>query len=427
MPTAYTMPGMHVTERYVDAPLDWAAPDGESIRLFVRELVDPRRRHEDLPLLAYLQGGPGGKSPRPQRPDGWIGRALAEYRLILVDQRGTARSTRITGQRIASFADADEAARYLLRFRADSIVDDMEHVRSTVYEGRRWSTLGQSYGGFLTLTYLSRAPEGLEACYVTSGLASVLPSAEEVYRRTFPRARAKTERYYRMFPADRERVAAVADFVSGHEVRLPGGDLLTVRRLQTLGLDLGMSLSAERMHWLFEEAWTDESPAPRALGDSFLDQVQRRTSFWDNPLFAVLQESIYGSGPGATAWAAQRERERHPDFDEVHRPLMFTGEMMFPFMFDEFDSLRAFAPAAEALARVEEYPELYDLERLASNEVPLNAVAYYDDMYVDSGLQADTADRVGNTRLWMTNEYEHDGIHRDEHVLDRLLRLRDLS
>src|SRR5690625_2215261 len=45
--SSYSMPGMWVTERTVQVPLDWAAPDGERIDLFIRELVDPDRRSED--------------------------------------------------------------------------------------------------------------------------------------------------------------------------------------------------------------------------------------------------------------------------------------------------------------------------------------------------------------------------------------------
>src|SRR5699024_9517490 len=54
--SSYSMPGMWVTERTVQVQLDWAAPDGERIDLFIRELVDPDRGFEDLPLLIYLQG-----------------------------------------------------------------------------------------------------------------------------------------------------------------------------------------------------------------------------------------------------------------------------------------------------------------------------------------------------------------------------------
>ena len=36
---------------------------------------------------------------------------------------------------------------------------------------------------------------------------------------------------------------------------------------------------------------------------------------------------------------------------------------------------------------------------------------YFDDMYVDSGLQFDTLSRVGRSHYWTTNEFEHDGVH----------------
>ena len=62
----YTIPGMHVRDHVVTVPLNWNAPDdGRTIELFAREVVDPVRRNDDLSHLAYLQGGPGGKSPRP--------------------------------------------------------------------------------------------------------------------------------------------------------------------------------------------------------------------------------------------------------------------------------------------------------------------------------------------------------------------------
>ncbi|MFI6263278.1 hypothetical protein [Micromonospora sp. NPDC051006] len=48
---------------------------------------------------------------------------------------------------------------------------------------------------------------------------------------------------------------------------------------------------------------------------------------------------------------------------------------------------------------------------------------YHDDMYVDAGLQLDTASRVGNVRTWITNEYEHDGVHEDDRVFARLTEL----
>ncbi|MEV0404786.1 alpha/beta fold hydrolase [Actinoallomurus sp. NPDC050550] len=413
----YTIPGLRVREHVADVPLDWSAPEHGTIKIFFRELADPVRASEDLPCLVYLQGGPGGKGPRPLAADGWLGQALKTHRVILVDQRGTGRSTRIDGRRMSSFATAEEGADFLACFRADSIVADHEHLRKTVFGGRRWSTLGQSYGGFLTMTYLSTAPEGLSACYVTGGLPGLDPSAAEVYRRTYPRVEAKNREFYRRYPQHVEHVGRIADRLSEGDVRLPDGDVLTVRRLQSLGIDFGMKPGYERMHWLLDEAFNGDE-----LSAVFLHGVLARSSYSDSPLFAALQESIYGHGAGATGWAAQAERARHPRFAEDARPLLFTGEMIYPWMFQEISELRPFHGAVERLAARAEWPELYDLDRLAANEIPVAAAVYHDDMYVDAGLQLDTASRVGNIRVWVTNEYEHDGIGNDR-VFARLTEM----
>ncbi|MCT9077772.1 alpha/beta hydrolase [Streptomyces fulvoviolaceus] len=414
---AYTIPGMHVREHLVDVPLDWSEPARGTIQLFARDITAPARKGEDLPCLVYLQGGPGGKGPRPLDRSGWLGRALETYRVILVDQRGTGRSTRIDGRRMSAFTTAREGADFLACFRADSIVADHEHLRKTVYGGGRWSLLGQSYGGFLTLTYLSRAPEGLSACYVAGGLPGIEPSAAEVYRRTYPRVEAKNAVFYRRYPQHLDHVARIADRLAEGDIRLPDGDVLTVRRLQSLGIDFGMKPGHERLHWLLDEAFNGDE-----LSSAFLYDVMARTSYSDNPLFAALQESIYGHGSGASAWAAQAERARHPQFGEDTRPLLFTGEMIYPWMFREIAQLRPFQGAVEELAAREKWPPLYDTDRLAANEVPVAAAVYYDDMYVDAGLQLDTASRVGNVQTWVTNEYEHDGI-RDDRVFARLTEL----
>jgi len=416
--TSYTIPGLHIREHTVSVPLDWSAPDGpDRIDVFAREVVDPVRKDDNLPCLLYLQGGPGGKAPRPVEPSGWIGQALKTYRVILLDQRGTGRSTPITPRRMESFDSAEAGADYLACFRADSIIADAEHLRTTVFGGGKWSTLGQSYGGFLTLTYLSKAPEALTACYVTGGLASIDPDAAEVYRRTYPRVAAKTREFYRRYPHNVDRVAAIADALAAGDVRLPDGDRLTVRRFQSLGIDFGMKPGYERMHWLIDEAFDGD-----VLSETFLSQVMGNSSYSGGPLFAALQESIYGSGDGATGWAAEAERSLHPEFAEEARPLLFTGEMMYPWMFEEIRVLRPFRAAVEVLAARPRWSELYDVDRLAANDVPVAAAVYYDDMYVDSGLQLDTARRVGNVQAWVTNEYEHDGIGA-ERVFTRLTDL----
>ena len=408
MTASYTIPGLHVREHVEQVPLDWTDPGNPArISVFARELVDPARRDEDLPCLVFLQGGPGGKGPRPTAPTGWVGQALKTHRVILLDQRGTGRSSPVDGHRIAQFENAGDAAEYLGHFRADAIVADAEHLRRTVFGGRRWATLGQSYGGFITLTYLSNAPEGLSECYVTGGLASLNPDADEVYRRTFPRVAARNRQFYARFPHQEARVGAIADRLAVGDVVLPDGDALTVRRFQSIGIDLGMKPGPERLHWLVDEAFSDDDD----LSKTFLSQVMTRTSYADGPLFAAIHEITYADrDSGATRWSAQRERERHPEFAEDARPLHFTGEMIFPWMFEEIRVLRPFREAVEVLAARDDWGPLYDRDRLAANDVPVAAAVYYDDMFVDSDLQLQTAHQVGNLHHWVTNEYEHDGL-----------------
>lgn len=419
----YTIPGMHIRDHLIEVPLNWFGDrDGQKIALFAREVVDPTKKTHDLPLLVFLQGGPGGKSPRPVGGGpSWLAEALKTHRVILPDQRGTGRSTRVDAHTMGQFESPEAAGDYLAHFRADSIVADFEHLRKTVFGGKRWQSLGQSYGGFLTLTYLSTAPEALSACYVTGGLSSLTATAEDVYKRTYPRVEAKTERYYQRYPDDIARVGAIAEFIAGNDVRLPDGDRLSVRRFQTVGIDFGMAPGFENIHWLVDEAFA--GPGNDRLSDHFLAQVMALTSYDTNPLFFVMQESIYGQGPGATAWAAERVGRTLPQFAPDRRPLLFTGEMMLPFMLDEIRSLRPFKAGAEALAARENYTSLYDPARLARNEVPVSAVIYHDDMYVDAGLSLETAAAVGNLEHWITNEYEHDGVRQSSAVFRRLLAM----
>lgn len=70
----YYVPGLHIEDRSATVPLDWAGHepgrgfDGESISLFYRVVTAPEHVHDDLPLLVFLQGGPGGAGPRLLEP-----------------------------------------------------------------------------------------------------------------------------------------------------------------------------------------------------------------------------------------------------------------------------------------------------------------------------------------------------------------------
>ncbi|MFT4235564.1 MAG: alpha/beta fold hydrolase [Microbacterium sp.] len=414
MNASYRMRDRIITDHTVTCALDWFHPDdARTIDVFAREVAHIDR--PDAPILVFLQGGPGGKGPRPMPGGDWIDEALKTHRMLLLDQRGTGRSTRIERASVDGM-DGDEAAAFIRLFRAEQIIEDLEHLRREVFDNVRWQTLGQSYGGFLTLSYLSFHPEAVSASYVTGGLTSIRPDATDVYRRTFARAQRKTAEFYRRYPQDADVIARVADVIENDDVRLPSGDQLSVRRLQTLGIDFGMKPGFERVHWLFDEAFS----ATGRLSDAFLDQVDQHTQYWGNPLYALLQEEIYAQGEGATAWAAQRVRDEI-GFDSTDGPLPLTGEMFFPWQYDEIASLKPFRDAAHALAAGEDHPALYDEAVLHGNEVPIAAAMYYDDLYVDVGYADETAREVPNTFLWVTNEFEHDGLREDPRIVRRLI------
>src|SRR5215475_5229485 len=135
--TTTRIPGFVLTDHAVELPLDHASPDtGGTIEVFAREVVAAGREQDDLPWLLFLQGGPGGKSPRPGGGvgDGWLRQATLTHRVLLLDQRGTGRSTPLTRRTVVGMTD-DEIAAYLRLMRADSIVRDSEVLRDRIAGG----------------------------------------------------------------------------------------------------------------------------------------------------------------------------------------------------------------------------------------------------------------------------------------------------
>lgn len=416
----YRIPGFSVRDHACAVPLDWARPEGEMITLFAREVTAPGREGDDLPVLVFLQGGPGGKSPRPDDGPVWLTEAVERYRVLLLDQRGTGRSSPVQRRRMAAMG-ADEGARYLACFRADSIIRDCEHLRQSLFGGRKWSTLGQSYGGFLTLSYLSLAPQALAGCFVTGGLAGITATADDIYRHTYPRVAHKNALHVARYPQDRETIDRIADRLAAGDVRLPDGDSLSVRRFQHLGMELGMAGGQESLHWLLDEAFADDGE----LSDHFLTEVQARTAYGSNPLFAAIHEAIYAQHGRPTDWAAERVLADFPEFEVQARPLLLTGETIHPFLFEEVSALRPFGPAAHALAAMALDTPLYDPARLAGNEVPVCAAIYSDDMYVDEDLSRRTAASLGNCRVWLTSEFEHNGLRASGRVIRHLFAMEN--
>jgi pimeloyl-ACP methyl ester carboxylesterase len=419
---SYRQPGTVLTDHTFSVPLDHDRPGGERIEVFARE-VAAAGPGKTQPWLLFLQGGPGFGGPRPHGRSSWLGRALDDFRVLLLDQRGTGRSSPATRQTLAGLGSAEKQAAYLSHFRADSIVADAELIRRELTGGEPWSVLGQSFGGFCTVTYLSRAADGVREAFITGGLPGLTTTADDFYRATYPRVRDRTLAHYARYPGDEEQARKVARLLAGTEVTLPDGARLTVEAFQSLGRMLGMSTGSDTLHYLLEDAF-----AGGQLADSFLHAVHGYLSFATGPLYAVLHEACYAQG-GATRWAAQRVRAEFGDFDPAaalagDRPLLFTGEMIYPWMFGRDPVLRPLREAAGVLAGREGWPALYDPARLAANEVPVAAAVYYGDMYVPREVSLPTAAAIGGLSAWVTSEYEHDGLRVSEGaVLGRLISL----
>jgi pimeloyl-ACP methyl ester carboxylesterase len=406
MPRSTATPGLVLTDHELSVPLDHAQPGGGQITVFAREVADPDGL--DRPFLAYFEGGPGQEAPRPTRhpsAPGWLDRALEDFRVLLIDQRGMGRSTPIG---TLPGLTPQEQAEKLTHYRADSIVRDAELLRQAL-GSPPWSVLGQSFGGLCVTTYLSLAPEGLREALITGGLPPLGNRIDDVYRATYARTLDRNRRYYARYPDDRRRVLDLGERLAGDDVRLPSGDRLTPRRLRALGGMLGMSDGAERLHYLLE--LPPGSPA-------FLHDVDAELGFARNPLYAALHEACWADG-GSTRWSA--ERMLPAEYQE--RPELFTGEHVFPWMFEEFGALAPLAEAAEILAG-RDWTRLYDPDRLAAGEVPAAAAIYAEDMYVERVLSEETAAHVRGLRPWLTNEYEHNGLRAEpERILGRLIDL----
>jgi pimeloyl-ACP methyl ester carboxylesterase len=416
----YRIQGLVLTEHELAVPLDHSRPEGETITVFVREARAAGKEDDELPWLLFLQGGPGSAAARPTGLEPWILRATRDYHLVLLDQRGTGRSTPVSAQTLARLGSAGAQADYLKHFRADAIVRDAESIRAHFTGGEPWALLGQSYGGFCATTYLSLAPDGVREAYVTGGLPPLERPADDVYRATYRRLADRNRRYYARYPDDVERVRELVGLLEGEDVRFPDGSRLSPRRLLQVGSIFGMSYGFEKVHYALELAFA----GPGQVSTLFLRELDELLPFDPAPIYSLLHEPIYAQGE-ATRWSAQRVLAEFPEFDlGGDGPVFFTGEMVYPWQFDDYRELQPLKEAAELLAEFEEWPPLYDVARLQANEVPVAAAVYENDMYVEREFSLETAEVMG-ARAWITSQYEHDGLRsHGEKVLDHLFALR---
>lgn len=485
-------------------------------------VVDPSR------MMLYLQGGPGFGCASPvsglslaSATSSWasavlIGGKISNVngksfeRIVLMDQRGTGKSSpigkqrlfkmfpdlfllndddddggegRVIGEEFGGDVDArtmllrarqqkalKEATDYLSLFRADSIVRDAEWIKKALVhpfpsmetddngdvantEPKPWgAALGQSFGGFCLMTYLSSILHPPELMLFTGGIAPMNTPVKEVYDRLWLRVRERNWKYYEQYPGDVAMVKKIVRTLLAHEnnahpIKLPSGGNLTARRFLQLGLALGGSpgVSFANIHTIINSAFVDGDRDE--ISNAFLKRIDYEQSFDDAPLYFLLHESIYADGEGATRWAASQSYDDYvlsnSEFDyrvtsqeNNQDPCLFFGEMVFPFMshgdFNELSHL-GMRLLSEALAEKKDWLPLFDETNMRSALLGLkrktraSAACYYDDMYVDFELSMKLVQRgcpLEGVKVYVTNEYQHSGLRDDgANIVNKLVAM----
>lgn len=448
----HVVPGqLRVTEYYFQVPLDYANPTGQQITLFARAAtkhetpIFPRTEPPaQRPWMVFFQGGPGHGNPEPQHVPLTNAAVAKGYQILYLDHRGVGLSTPVSARMLTSLpGGVDGQVAYLRLMRQDNTVRDAEAVRKLLTQGfpdhqQTWSIFGQSYGGFINLSYLSMHPEGLREVFFTGGLAPVGKSPDQLYEATFGHITRRNVQYYKKFPEDVDNVRQIAAYIEsqGGYVPLPGGGKLTVPRFLTIGISFGVHGGFDTVHDVVVKAKSNLDQFG-FLDRNVLTAIEGYSAFDEAIIYAILHEAIYCDGPGvASNWSAQRVGEQldnffwlRPDakaFSTHTQPLFFSGEMIFPLHFETYPELAQLADAAQRLAETSDWAPLYDKAVLAENKVPCYAVSYVDDIFVDYKFAEDTARLVNGTKVFATNVIYHNGVRaRSEEVLKQIFALRE--
>ncbi|MFK4807654.1 alpha/beta fold hydrolase [Microbacterium sp. ZW CA_36] len=404
--TTRRMQDLTIDDHTLTVQLVWGDP-ADARTIDIHAAVVTREGGEQLPYLVFLQGGPGHEAPRafhaPQGPS-WLDEALEHYRLVLLDQRGTGLSTPVSDRDLER--GTGELAEYITHLRADAIVRDCEAVREEL-GASTWSVLGQSFGGFTTLAYLSTDAGSLEHVYITGGLSAVGRHPDDVYALTYDKMREASERYYRRFPAHRDAMRRIVDLADAGAIVMPDGEVASASRVRSAGSALGTNEGWQKLWSLLElEPHTNAFRHDLAAAMPFDAR---------NPLYYVFHESSYADGH-ATDWSAERTE---PD-DFRDDPTLFTGEHVRREWLDTVPGLQPWRDVTLELAEFA-WPQLYDADAITASGARGAAAVYANDLYVPFEFSMETARLLPGVTPWITSEHEHNGLRSGGEVLSRLI------
>lgn len=204
----------------------------------------------------------------------------------------------------------------------------------------------------------------------------------------YPRILKKNKLYYKRYPYDVARVRQIHEYLSKNEVTMPNGGTLSPRRFLQLGLAFGGSGGYDTVHNIVQIAANDLDRMGK-LSYRALNTIDSTQSWDTNVIYAILHEAIYCQANQASRWSAERLLAEEPfktDFEwrlenlKDDQPVHFTGETIYPFMFDDFAELRPLKKVAHLLAE-RPWGQLYDVKTLNNlKNVEVAGVSYFDDM-----------------------------------------------
>lgn len=363
------------------------------------------------------------------------------YSVLYVDYRGCGGSS--PGS-FRHFQDDREKASTISHYCQDNIVRDLEAIRLCISalagKPTKWTILGQSYGGYISLTYLSIHPEGLDEVFITGGLPPCGMDLEEYFRIEYRDIVAKNKAWYAEYPdgdALVRRVLGLITKIGPRNIRMTGRGYMTGQKLLTLGRQLGSKVGFPEIYHLLVQIERDLTSTAQISFET-IKEFESTLHIDERPLYPILLEQTWASG-GQTNWAAERvvreipgfeylrtdEQGNYPDpsLTPAHQPIYFTANAYCRFHFDTNEELIDLKGAAEILHRKDwECP--YDYDALAANTVPVYAIVFKEDMHLDVGVAEMTAAKVGGMQVVTDPGWHQDIRYKPAEVLDNLFKIR---
>ncbi|KAJ4417679.1 hypothetical protein N0V82_006040 [Gnomoniopsis sp. IMI 355080] len=416
---------------------------------WVTHMKNDNNGMHDLPIILYLCGGPGADNPPNRNPA--MNQWLLEhgYSILYMDYRGCGESSTI-------YADAllhdlprkedQEIAKYLTHFCQDNIVRDLEAVRHCLSRERviaggfqiKWTILGQSYGGYISLTYLSTFPEGLQEVFITGGLPPCGMKIDEYFRIEYQDIVKQNKKFYATYPDSKDLVRNILTLINTigpRNIKMTGRGYMNGQKLLTLGRQFGSKVGFPEVYNLLQRINYDLQHTSKLSMETIV-QFESTLHVDERPLYPIFLEQTWCSG-GKTRWAAERVACEIEGFEYLRQkddgtypdpaktpsstPIYFTANTYCRFHYDTHEELIDLKGAAEILADHEwECP--YNYEMLANNpyKVPVYAVIFEKDMHLDVGVAATTAAMVGGLRLVVDPGWHQDIRYKPGEVLERL-------